>query len=109
MVGLCQGEVTLGSGYTDASGSVTINVTEVPTSDDVTLTVTAHNLYPLQEWFLQEDPGLRVSSGGITDRLCAWMLIHQLQDPLQSVYGSFMQAMQPQSLRYDRPSGGDPG
>ncbi len=48
MVGLCQGEVTLGSGYTDASGAVTINVEDVPTSEDVTVTVTAHNLYPLQ-------------------------------------------------------------
>ena len=48
MVGLCQGEVTLGSGYTDASGAVTINVADVPTGDDVTVTVTAHNLYPLQ-------------------------------------------------------------
>lgn len=48
MVGLCQGAVTLGSGYTDASGAVTINVADVPTSDDVTVTVTAHNLYPLQ-------------------------------------------------------------
>ncbi len=48
MVGLCQGDVTLGSGYTDASGVVTITVDDVPTVDDVTVTVTAHNLYPLQ-------------------------------------------------------------
>lgn len=49
MVGLCQGEVTLGSGFTDASGSVTILVSDVPTGDPATVTVTAHNLYPLQE------------------------------------------------------------
>jgi hypothetical protein len=48
MVGLCQGDVTLGSGRTDASGAVTIAITGVPSGDDVTVTVTAHNLYPLQ-------------------------------------------------------------
>lgn len=66
MVGLCQGEVTLGSGYTDGSGSVTINVTEVPTADDVTLTVTAHNLYPLQETVSAGGSGTGGSSSGVT-------------------------------------------
>ena len=65
LVGLCQGEVTLGSGYTDASGSVTINVAEVPTSDNVTLTVTAHNLYPLQESVPAGGSGVGGSNGGI--------------------------------------------
>ncbi len=66
LVGLCQGEVTLGSGYTDASGSVTINVAEVPTSDDVTLTVTAHNLYPLQEMVSAGGSGVDNFTSGVT-------------------------------------------
>lgn len=65
LVGLCQGEVTLGSGYTDASGSVTISVAEVPTSDNVTLTVTAHNLYPLQESVPASGSGVEDEFGGI--------------------------------------------
>lgn len=65
LVGLCQGEVTLGSGYTDASGAVTINVASVPTSDNVTLTVTAHNLYPLQESLPAGGSGVEGSNGGI--------------------------------------------
>ncbi len=65
-MGLCQGEVTLGSGYTDASGSVTINVAEVPTSDDVTLTVTAHNLYPLQEMVSAGGSGVDNFTSGVT-------------------------------------------
>ncbi len=64
MVGLCQGEVTLGSGYTDASGAVTINVEDVPTGDDVTVTVTAHNLYPLQATVPAWQTGIEDQSGG---------------------------------------------
>jgi len=63
MVGLCQGEVTLGSGYTDASGAVTIAVTGVPTGDDVTVTVTAHNLYPLQETVSAWQSGIEEQGG----------------------------------------------
>lgn len=49
MVGLCQVSTVLAGGYTDASGTVTLDVPSVPGAEDVTLTVTAHNLYPLQE------------------------------------------------------------
>lgn len=66
LVGLCQGDVTLGSGYTNASGSVTINVPAVPTTDDVTLTVTAHNLYPLQTTVPAGGSGSAGSTSGIT-------------------------------------------
>ncbi len=69
MVGLCQGEVTLGSGYTDASGAVTIAVTGVPTGGDVTVTVTAHNLYPLQETVSASQSGIEEqgsASGRVT-------------------------------------------
>ncbi|MCK5842493.1 MAG: T9SS type A sorting domain-containing protein, partial [Candidatus Sabulitectum sp.] len=69
MVGLCQGEVTLGSGYTDASGAVTINVEDVPTGDDVTVTVTAHNLYPLQATVPAWQTGIEEQSGGINSGL----------------------------------------
>jgi gingipain R len=69
LVGLCQGEVTLGSGYTDASGSVTISVPSIPTGDAVTLTVTAHNLYPLQESVPVSGSGIASSSSGLTDGL----------------------------------------
>ncbi len=48
LVGLCQGTTVLASGRTNSSGTVTLNIAEVPGSEDVTLTVTAHNLYPLQ-------------------------------------------------------------
>ncbi len=48
MVGLCQGTTVLASGRTDASGLITLNIPTTPGSDDVTFTVTAHNLYPLQ-------------------------------------------------------------
>lgn len=48
MVGLCQETTVLASGRTNSSGQVTLNIPEVPGSSDVTLTVTAHNLYPLQ-------------------------------------------------------------
>ncbi len=65
MVGLCQGEVTLGSGYTDASGSVTINVESVPSGDDVTVTVTAHNLYPLQATVPAWQTGVEQEEGGV--------------------------------------------
>jgi gingipain R len=64
MVGLCQGEVTLGSGYTDASGSVTILVTDVPTNDPATVTVTAHNLYPLQESVAAWQTGIEEHNSG---------------------------------------------
>ncbi len=66
MVGVCQGEVTLGSGYTDASGNVTIAIDDVPTGDDVTITVTAHNLYPLQELVPAWQTGLEGHSGTVT-------------------------------------------
>ena len=69
MVGLCQGEVTLGSGYTDASGAVTINVADVPTSDDVTVTVTAHNLYPLQGTVSAWQTGLEEQTGAVTSNV----------------------------------------
>ena len=69
MVGLCQGEVTLGSGYTDASGAVTINVEAVPTSDDVTVTVTAHNLYPLQATVPAWQTGVEDQSGCLVSGL----------------------------------------
>ncbi len=65
MVGLCQGEVTLGSGYTDASGSVTINVESVPSGEDVKVTVTAHNLYPLQATVPAWQTGVEEQSGGV--------------------------------------------
>ncbi len=48
LVGLCQGSTVLASGRTNSSGQVTLNIPSVPTGDDVTLTVTAHNLYPMQ-------------------------------------------------------------
>ncbi len=66
MVGICQGEVTLGSGFTDASGVVTIAIDDVPTGDDVTVTVTAHNLYPLQATVPAWQTGVEDQSGGIT-------------------------------------------
>ncbi|MEA3265318.1 MAG: C25 family cysteine peptidase, partial [Candidatus Fermentibacteria bacterium] len=69
MVGICQGEVTLGSGYTDASGAVTINIEDVPTGDDVTVTVTAHNLYPLQATVPAWQTGVEEQNGGITGNI----------------------------------------
>lgn len=66
MVGVCQGEVTLGSGYTDASGNVTIAIDEVPTVDDVTITVTAHNLYPFQEMLPAWETGIEGTSGAVS-------------------------------------------
>ncbi|NOQ21819.1 MAG: T9SS type A sorting domain-containing protein [Candidatus Aegiribacteria sp.] len=69
MVGLCQGEATLGSGYTDASGAVTINVAGVPASDDVTLTVTAHNLHPLQKTVPGLQTGIEDQNGGVISGL----------------------------------------
>lgn len=48
LVGLCQGTTVLASGRTNSSGAVTLNIPEVPGSDEVTVTVTAHNLYPMQ-------------------------------------------------------------
>jgi gingipain R len=65
MVGLCQGEVTLGSGYTDASGAVTIAVADIPTVDDVTVTVTAHNLYPLQAAVPAWQTGIEEQGGSV--------------------------------------------
>ncbi|MCK5787308.1 MAG: T9SS type A sorting domain-containing protein, partial [Candidatus Sabulitectum sp.] len=69
MVGLCQGEETLGSGYTDGSGAVTINVEDVPTSEDVTVTVTAHNLYPLQATVPAWGTGVGDENSGLTGGL----------------------------------------
>lgn len=48
LVGLCQGSTVLASGRTGSSGAVTLNIPAVPGSEEVTLTVTAHNLYPMQ-------------------------------------------------------------
>lgn len=48
LVGLCQGSTVLASGRTNSSGAVTLSIPEVPGSEEVTLTVTAHNLYPMQ-------------------------------------------------------------
>ena len=69
MVGLCQGEETLGSGYTDASGAVTINIENVPTTEDVTVTVTAHNLYPLQATVPAWQTGIEEQNSGINSGL----------------------------------------
>ncbi len=49
MVGLCQVSTVVASDYTDTYGTVILNVSSLPGAEDVTLTVTAHNLYPLQE------------------------------------------------------------
>ncbi len=66
LVGLCQNDVTLGSGYTDASGAVTINVPSIPGGEYVTITATAHNLYPKQESVPVEGSGVESDFGGIS-------------------------------------------
>jgi len=66
LVGLCQNDVTLGSGYTNASGAVTINVPSIPGGEYVTITATAHNLYPKQESVPVEGSGVEGDFGGIS-------------------------------------------
>lgn len=65
LVGLCQGDVTLGSGYTDASGNVTINVPSIPGGDYVEITATAHNMYPKQESVPVSGSGVENETSGI--------------------------------------------
>ncbi|PIE52547.1 hypothetical protein CSA37_05895 [Candidatus Fermentibacteria bacterium] len=65
LVGICQNDSTLGSGYTDAAGSVTINVPLIPSMESVTLTGTAHNLYPVQESVPVSGSGIEESAEGI--------------------------------------------
>jgi hypothetical protein len=69
MVGLCQGEVTLASGFTNASGIASISVPSIPTGDNVTLTVTAHNLYPLQTTVPVGGTGNAGQTSGVIEHL----------------------------------------
>ncbi len=46
MVGIVQDTTFLESGYTDASGTANLTIPTIPGTGDVTVTSTAHNLYP---------------------------------------------------------------
>ena len=49
LVGMVQDTTFLESAYTDSSGAANLTIPEIPGNDRVTLTITAHNLYPYVE------------------------------------------------------------
>ena len=78
LVGVVQDTVYLESGYTDASGSLTLNIPAIPGTEDATVTCTYHNRYP----YITDVPVDGVGIGGSPQGIPSLTLSEPVPNPV---------------------------